>query len=243
MKLMTLNIWGGHVRQPLIEFIKANRDVDIFCLQEVYHNAVERISIEEREVSLNIFSELQAILSDHDAFFRPVVNNIYGLGMLVKKDIDVIDEGEVFIHENPNYIGRGPTHSRNLQWLQYECNNVIHSVINVHALWNGKGKTDTPERVAQSKKIKDFMSTINTSKILCGDFNLRPDTESIKLIETGMSNLINEYGVKSTRSDLYTKSEKYADYIFVSPEISVNSFEVLNVEVSDHLPLLLDYHT
>lgn len=239
---MTLNIWGGHVKQPLIDFIKSNRDVDIFCLQEVYHNALERVSLEEREVSLNILSELQAILTEHDAFFRPVVNDIYGLGMLVKKKIDVIDEGEIIIHENPNYIGRGPTHSRNLQWLQYQSNNSIHSVFNVHALWNGKGKTDTPERVAQSKKIKEFISTINTPKILCGDFNLRPDTESIKLIESGLNNLINEYGVQSTRSGLYTKAEKFADYIFVSPEIKVKSFEVLNIEVSDHLPLVLNYN-
>lgn len=242
MKLMTLNIWGGHVKQSLLEFIQSNKDVDIFCLQEVYHNASCKISTEDREVSLNIFSELQAILSDHNAFFRPVVDSIYGIGMLVRKNIDVLNEGELTIHENPTYQGRGPTHSRNLQWLQYRSDNTIFSVVNVHALWNGKGKFDCPERIAQSKKIKAFISTINTPKIMCGDFNLRPDTESIKLIETGMDNLIKKYDIRSTRSSLYPKEEKFADYIFTSPEIRINSFKVLNNEVSDHLPLLLDYN-
>jgi len=241
MKLMSLNIWGGHVKTPLIEFVKSHSDVDIFCLQEVYNNAKSKISTEDRVVSLNILSELQAILTEHHAFFRPIVNNIYGIGILVKKEIDVIDEGDIIIHENLHYAGSGPAHSRNLQWLQYQSHNSIYSVFNVHALWNGQGKTDTPERIAQSKNIKKFISTINTPKILCGDLNLRPDTESIKLIESQMNNLIKIYDIHSTRSNLYPKEEKFADYIFTSPDININSFKVLDVEVSDHLPLLVDY--
>lgn len=242
MKLMTLNIWGGHIREPLLNFIKSYRDVDIFCLQEVYRNATDKISTDDRVLSLNIFTELQDILTEHNAIFKPVVDNVFGIGMFVKNEIDVLDEGEIIIHDNPNYDGKGPTHSRNLQWLQYQYDNVIYSVLNVHALWNGKGKTDTPERIAQSQKIKQFMSTINTPKILCGDFNLRPDTDSIKLIEQGMTNLIKTYDIQSTRSNFYKKSEKYADYILVSPEIKVNGFQVLSVDVSDHLPLLLQYN-
>lgn len=238
---MTLNIWGGHVKKPLLDFINCNQDIDIFCLQEVYHQAENKISTEEREVSLNIFSELHALLPHHQAFFRPVVEGIYGIGMLVKKELDILDEGEITIHENPYYPGRGPTHSRNLQWLRYRNKNNIYSVFNVHALWNGRGKTDTPERIAQSQKIKEFISAIKTPKILCGDFNLRPDTESIKLLESEMNNLITKYNIHSTRSHLYPKEEKFADYIFTSPEIRINSFEVLQNEVSDHLPLLLDY--
>jgi endonuclease/exonuclease/phosphatase family metal-dependent hydrolase len=240
---MTLNIWGGHVKAPLLEFVKSHRKIDIFCLQEVYHNALHKISTEDREVSLNIFSEIHAILTEHNIFFRPVVENIYGIGMLVKKHIDVLGEGEIIIHENLNYLGRGPTHSRNLQWLKYKNHNQIHSVLNVHALWNGKGKTDSSERIAQSTKINEFISTLNTPTILCGDFNLRPDTTSIKLIEgkMNMNNLIKKYDIHSTRSQLYQKAEKFADYIFTSPEIIINSFEVIDTEVSDHLPLLLDY--
>ncbi|MGL6035657.1 MAG: hypothetical protein ACRC0B_00600 [Legionella sp.] len=39
MKLITLNIWGGYIRNPLLEFIHEHKDIDIFCLQEVYNNA------------------------------------------------------------------------------------------------------------------------------------------------------------------------------------------------------------
>ena len=39
MKLVTLNIWGGHLYEPLLDFFEHNREVDIFCLQEVYCQA------------------------------------------------------------------------------------------------------------------------------------------------------------------------------------------------------------
>lgn len=242
MKLMTLNIWGGHVEQPLLEFIQKHRDVDIICLQEVYANAPKKISTEDRKVNLNILAEIQAILSDHTAYFRPVVENIFGIGTFIKSKYEVLGEGDITIHNNPNYSGGGPTHSRNLQWLEYKGDGHTYSVLHVHALWNGNGKTDTPDRLAQSQRIRNFMNAINTPIIMCGDFNLRPDTESVSILEKGMRNLIKEYDIQSTRSSLYTKAEKFADYIFTSPQIKVNAFDVLPDEVSDHLALVIDYN-
>ena len=241
MKLITLNIWGGHVRDPLLNFIISHRDIDIFCFQEVYHNAQNKISCDDRLVSLNIFSELQALLPEHQAFFKPVVDNIYGISIFVKKDLNILGEGDIRIHENPLYVGTGPSHPRNLQWLEYSHNNQNYFILNVHGLWNGMGKTDTPERIAQSRKIRDFMEKIQAPKILCGDFNLRPDTESLKIIEQDMYNHVRINNVFSTRTSWYPKEEKFADYIFTSPEIAVNTFKVLEDEVSDHSPLFLDF--
>lgn len=241
MQLITLNIWGGHVRNPLLQFIDSYREVDIFCFQEVYHKAQERISTDDRKLSFNIFSEMHSLLPDHHAFFRPVVKD-YGIGMFIKKGIEVMAEGEICIYNNPSYCGHGPTHSRNLQWIKYRINNEVHTVMNVHGLWNGKGKTDCPERIAQSQRIRNFMDSIDTPKILCGDFNLRPDTQSVKMLEKGMHNLIQTYKITSTRTSFYPKEEKFADYVFTSPEISINAFKKLEAEVSDHSPLLLDFH-
>ena len=103
------------------------------------------------------------------------------------------------------------------------------------------GKKDSPERIAQSKRIKAFMDTINIPKIVCGDFNLRPDTTSMQIVDEGMTNLVKVHKVTSTRTSLYSKEEKFADYILVSPEISVHKFSVLSDVVSDHAPLLLDF--
>jgi endonuclease/exonuclease/phosphatase family metal-dependent hydrolase len=85
------------------------------------------------------------------------------------------------------------------------------------------------------------MDVTKGKKILCGDFNLLPNTESIAMLEKGMKNLVKEYGITSTRSHHYTKEHKFADYIIVSTDIKVANFEVLQEPVSDHLPLLLEF--
>jgi endonuclease/exonuclease/phosphatase family metal-dependent hydrolase len=115
--------------------------------------------------------------------------------------------------------------------------------MNVHGLWNGMGKTDTPERIAQSQKIRNFMDTLNTPKILCGDFNLRPETESLKMLKKDMKNLVQIYNFPSTRSNHYPKrnEEPFADYVLTCPKITVTHFTVLEDQVSDHMPLLLEF--
>lgn len=241
MQLITLNIWGGHVKKPLLNFIDANKSVDIVCLQEVYHQADKKVSTDDREVSLDIFSEISTLLSEHQGFFCPTVNHYYGLAIFIKKNITVLNEGEIFIHENPHYIGLGPTHSRKLQWLECQSNGKEFVIMNVHGLWNGNGKTDSPPRIEQSMRIKKFLDTFTVPKILCGDFNLRPNTDSIKILEEGMQNLIRDHHITSTRTSLYPKEEKFADYTFASRDINVRSFRVLSDEVSDHCPLFLDF--
>jgi endonuclease/exonuclease/phosphatase family metal-dependent hydrolase len=242
MKLITLNMWGGHIYDPLVEFIKSYREVDIFCLQEVYDDAPEKISTEERKVCLTLFSDLQKLLPHHTGFFGAVVDGVYGNAIFVSNKLEVLDEGNVNIHDNPHYPGRGPTHSRNLQWIQCLVGQHIYSIFNVHGLWNGRGKADSPERIIQSERIRRFIDTLNTPKILCGDFNLRPDTESVKILEAGMTNHITLSHVTSTRTRYYTKPEKFADYIFTSPEVPVKAFSVLPDQVSDHAPLLIEFY-
>lgn len=241
MKLITLNIWGGRIKKPFTDFIKSNQDIDIFCFQELYHHAPPKFSEHYEAICPEIFSELQKWLPNHNSFFRAALDDVYGVGIFIKKGINILEEGEVQIYEKINYSGVGGDHSRNMQWIKCSIQGNIYTIFNVHGLWNGKGKTDTTERIKQSERIRKFMDTVNTSKILCGDFNLRPDTKSVEILSKGMVDLVKTSGVTSTRTSLYTKEEKFADYIFVSPDIKVKNFQVLPHEVSDHSPLLLEF--
>ena len=237
MKIVSLNTWGGRVYKPLLEFFKTHSDVDVFCLQEVYHNAVtEVVKKENFEDALNLHTDIQEILTEYQGYFRPHVDNCYGLAIFAKKDLKVEEEGDIMIFNVHDYK-KGANHSRNLQYLKLK--NL--TIANVHGLWNGKGKTDTEERLDQSKIIKGFLETTNTPNVLCGDLNLLPDTKSIEILElAGMKNLIKEFAVTSTRTSYYTKPEKFADYMFVTPDINVVDFKVLPEEVSDHSALLLE---
>jgi endonuclease/exonuclease/phosphatase family metal-dependent hydrolase len=72
-----------------------------------------------------------------------------------------------------------------------------------------------------------------------------PETESIKMLDNLGTNLIKEFKINNTRNEIswkkYHNRQSFADYIFVSPDIRVNKFEVPYNLVSDHLPLVLEF--
>ena len=250
MKLITLNIWGGQLYKPLIEFIKKQQSVDIFCFQEVLNGKKG----EKTEVILNapnavsdIYSQIQDILSGHQGYFAPAQSE-EGIAIFVKKSIAVAKEGNIFVYRTRNSYekGRAETLGRNLQYVQFKINDKHFAVANLHGLWARGGKGDTPERIEQFKKVKEFLNTIKGEKILCGDFNLWPNTESMAILEEKMKNLVRNYNISSTRShfydsDVYDKDDLFADYIMVSNDIKVLGFKALAVDVSDHLPLYLEF--
>ncbi len=253
MRIISLNTWGGRAgKEKLLDFFKKYADTtDIFCLQEIWAEAYKHLDghlaggvvINNEEILVHGLREISATLPNHMPFFRPHHGDNYGLLMLVHKKLIIVEEGEVFVHKHKGYVVEGDAgnHARNIQYVTVETDAGPLTVINFHGLWNGKGKTDTEERIQQSKNILEFTSKLKGEYVLCGDFNLLPDTESIKLFETvGLRNLIKEYGISSTRTSFYKKPEKHADYMFVTKGIQVKDFKVLPDEVSDHAPLLID---
>ncbi len=253
MKIITLNTWGGRAgKEKLLSFFKKyQQTTDIFCLQEIW-SAPNKYLQAKSAAGQNLsdaclmtqgMQAISQLLSGYQAYFRPQFMDNYGLMTLVKKDLLVKKEGELFVYKHREYTPEGDVanHARNIQYITLETSTSPLTVINFHGLWNGKGKTDSEDRLLQSKNISNFIQTLKGECILCGDFNLRPDTQSIKILEdANLKNLIKEYKILSTRTSLYTKPEKFADYVFVTPNIKVKNFVVLPEEVSDHTALQIE---
>lgn len=254
MKIICLNIWGGRAgREKVLEFFNAHKDADIFCLQEVWsapYPELENIEVAGKSfgydrVMTEALQDISNILVDHTPHFRPHYGDNYGLLVFVKNTVELIEEGEIYVYKEKEHIPEGDpgNHACNLQYLKIEEEGKEYTVLNFHGLWNGQGKGDSPDRIAQSEKIISFLQATDPKRfILCGDFNLLPDTESIKLIEKNLNahNLIAEHGITSTRTSLYTKEPKFADYVFTGSGIVVKDFKVLPDEVSDHAPLYVE---
>lgn len=245
LSIISLNTWGGRVGNKLIEFFNNNQDVDIFCLQEIFNEGKDdplEVSSQPNNKDYNLLFKIQAALPNHVAYFRPSIKEYYGLAIFVKKGITVLEEGEEFVYRHKGYIPEGNLgfHARNIQHIKTILNGKELFVINFHGLWNGQGKTDTEDRIKQSENIISYIEKLPHDVILCGDFNLYPDTESIKRIEQkGLRNLIKENNIQSTRTSFYTNPDKFADYVFVTKTINVDSFEIMKEEVSDHCAMRL----
>jgi endonuclease/exonuclease/phosphatase family metal-dependent hydrolase len=253
MKLICLNTWGGRAgSERLLAFLDSHRDADFICLQEVWSAPYENLEgflagadeIAQSEIMVYGKQEINALLGGHKGFFHPNHLNDYGLMTLVSKRLRVVASGDVFVHKERGYVPQGNLglHARNLQFVKVHGPWRPLSVMNFHGLWNGKGKGDSDERIAQSRRILDFLSGRPEPFVLCGDFNLLPGAESLRMLESaGLRNLVAEFGVTSTRTGLYARPERFADYILVSDGIDVRDFRVLPDEVSDHAPLLLEF--
>jgi endonuclease/exonuclease/phosphatase family metal-dependent hydrolase len=253
LRIVTLNTWGGRAgKDELLQFFEREKDnVDIFCLQEIwrapYHEfdgvAAGGVSIDHTKILTDGLQKISAQLPDHVAYFRPSFGDNYGLLTLVRKSLVVSLEGDHYVHKDKSFVPVDDIgeYARNIQYVTLRIAGEPVTVCNFHGLWNGRGKTDSPDRILQSKNIVQFLSQFSGAHIVCGDFNLLPDTTSVQILEdAGLVNLITAHGVTSTRTHFYTKPEKFADYIFVSPDVEVKNFRVLPDAVSDHAPLFLD---
>ncbi|MBP9686286.1 MAG: endonuclease/exonuclease/phosphatase family protein [Candidatus Doudnabacteria bacterium] len=245
MRIVVLNVWGGRVQSAFTDFFRKYADkVDVFCLQEVYKDASGpfRETPFEAVAKLESFSVLEKLLPEHELIFHPSFRDAYGICICIRKSLRILEVGESFIYKYKGYVPDGDMgrHARNMQYAVVDNASPL-TIVNVHALWNGLGKGDSDERLDQSKNIVRTLNELPKPVVLCGDFNLDPNTESIQMIErTSLRNLIGEYSITSTRTPLYEKPGKFADYCFVSPGVHVKDFQVLPDVVSDHAPLLLE---
>lgn len=245
LKLLLLNIWGGRVTDPLLAFIHKHQDIDIFCFQEVFNTKYELVRPAIKDSVNNIFQLISDRLPDHQGFFCSEQDEEEGIAMFIRRSISVNKVDHIFVHRWKNAmhmeIGEdGRMLGRALQYAEIHWNNQPLLIAHFHGLWNGQGKTDSPDRLEQSQKTIEFLRKFPGSKILMTDLNVFPETESLKILEKDLKNLIKEYNITSTRSSLYQKPSKYADYVLVSPDIKVANFKVLPDIVSDHAPLLLE---
>ncbi|MBI4084959.1 MAG: endonuclease/exonuclease/phosphatase family protein [Candidatus Liptonbacteria bacterium] len=261
MKLICLNIWGGKVYEPFMKFVREQSEsTDIFCFQEVFRSPRKDIETSNWD-RIHILNELAEALPEFNYVFHPVISGVdnkgpvnfdleMGQAEFVRKNIPIASSGEIqiFSPENGSSAGKGAFLPRNFGYFRISLGNKILTVINIHGFtFRNDKKLDRPERLEQSRLIKEFALKENNPVIICGDFNILPHTESVKAFEGPFIDLIKKYGISTTRSKISpwygTSGElKFSDYAFVSPEINVSNFQVPDVGISDHLPLIVEFN-
>jgi len=234
MRIIFLNCWYAKTKKVFFDFVKENSlSTDIFCFQEV---------------SPKLFEKLRRLLPKYHGVYATenkmeLLGYIYGQAIFVQRDLVIISSGKINLYRQViNDVGY-------MQYADMRINGKMIYFANIHGKARPGHKKDTPARLRQSKLITDFLKNKPGSKIIGGDFNLLPETKSIKLIEAaGYKNLIKDFAIQATRNKLSWESLKkgeekqyFADYVFVSPEVKVKNLSVPNVEISDHLPMVLDF--
>ena len=131
-------------------------------------------------------------------------------------------------------------------WVSFLYGNSKWNILNFHGLPEPGNKLDTTERLLSSEKIIQIAKSMTGKIVIGGDFNLLPETQSVKMFENAdFKNLISDFKIDTTRNEnawrLYPNNKQlYADFCFTSQNCKINSFEVPKNLYSDHLPLILD---
>lgn len=260
MQLITVNIWGGKIFDPLFNFIAKHKNkTDFFLFQEVFRSNREVITHHSHS---NVLKDLVEALPQFNHYYSPTAEGHdtrgpvdfpldFGQATFIKSEINVSNQGNIFVHRSfnkpgPYYPDGRVDFPRNFIFSEIEKEGKKFQILNLHGFWEPAPKHDTEQRLRQSQIIIDHVQQTGLPTILAGDFNLGINTQSLKMFENnGFRNLVKESGALTTRSTLYHNKwrshDKFADYILTTKGIWVTDFKVMRAKVSDHLPLFLKF--
>lgn len=230
MRIIFLNAWNGQQASEIRSFLAGQAPVtDVFCFQEAYDD-FRSIAAE----FLHDFTELQAYAL---AFEDPVTGTEdFALATYVRKSLQLTASDTLMSESRVRGLG--------IHVALTSQNGPLH-IVNYHGISVPDDKLDTPDRLDQSRMLVQYLANLNGPCVLGGDFNLIPNTEAYRMIkDAGFKELIVGHKIETTRNHLYwdrgVQRLAYSDYIFVSEAVTINSFTVPQLEISDHLPLLLE---
>jgi len=214
-------------KDETLKFIDVHKNLtDIFAFQEVDQDCRDAVSVKLNSFNLH-YSEKTGINNEQ-----------YFLGIWVNKKYKVISHNDVFGNEKT---------LPQAQHLEVALDGKIINIINFHGLPKPGDKLDTPERIQASRILINYLQKLKGEIIFGGDFNLDPQSKSLLVFEIlGLKNLITKFKITNTRNEVvwrqFPETKQYfSDYIFTTPTVLTSNLQVPYSEMSDHLPMILDW--
>lgn len=249
MKFICLNVWnGGILWEPMVEFLRSEQP-DMLVMQEVFHTqGIPQAPYE------NTIQSLQKEIDLPHSVFAPAFLNVHA-GQSIQKGNAVmskfpLEQQDAIFYDHPyaeaddsGKEGQDYTNlPRNLQHVVVKTGKVDLNIFNTQGIWGWDG-LDNPRRIVMGEKIIQAVSG-KDHVILAGDFNVNEPSQTIQNIGRKLTNVF--AGERTSSFNLqHKKHPGYAvavvDFIFVTPDIHVQSHTSPQVNASDHLPLVMEF--
>lgn len=244
IKIITINIEAGRLMDNLVAFVAAHRP-DILLLQEVF------TSPESPDPRFHVLEALHKTLPHHHldraATYDTVRDGVrVEAGNAILSKFPFVDRSVVFygIRYASHYvelIDDFSTVPRNLQHVQLDGRGTTLHVFNTHGIW-GIDPSLTTARLHMSQVIVEQIRG-RAPVVLGGDFNTVADTPPIDMLEQHLTNVF-KGKIQSTLNMRRKRHPVYAtlalDMLFVSKDVAITQAECPEVNISDHLPLIME---
>lgn len=262
MKLISLNtaIFQAN-NSHLFKFFK-DQNADFVCLQEISRGLED--SVDKKYITIDPINKATTSLKYF--FYGPStvfsdfkVNNYHGapfsftfggqleFGNYTRSRFEILKAQNIFIENHFTYnidLSRWPEEEyRAVLVTDHIVKGKKLRILNYHGIWS-RDKLGSKRTLRANKLIYNLALQAEGEVIICGDFNLFPHTSPMKIFEKNLISLVDKFKIKTTRpasNELSSSKRNVVDYVWVSSGVKVNKFQVPDVEVSDHLPLILDF--
>lgn len=242
MKLIQLNTWSCKLSTEIVKLFQEEQP-DIVCMQEVVQASFGGKILETVD-------EITDFYPFSDYYYTPLVEFAFmhhraSRGNMIASQYPLTSKNELWTHgqytEDFDYVDSGGYNvARNIVHATITNQPVPVHVLTLHGYHLKENKNGNEETLRACKQLLDYAKELEGAVIITGDFNLAPNSESIKLLEKDFKNLSTEFNLATTRNHLTSKTE-VCDYIFTSSNVKIESFSMSETVVSDHNALILEF--
>lgn len=239
MKLLQLNTWSCNLAPEIAKLLQREQP-DIVCLQEV-------ISTEQTGKVLQSLEEIVVEVSYEYVYYSPLaqfrfMHGTASRGNAILSKYPLVDTGTFWTHGEfqPDFdYSMGWNSARGVAYATAQTPEGDIRVVTTHGYHIKMHKNGDDETLRACRQIDEFVRNLDGPVVLTGDFNLVPESESMRVFDGTLRNLTREANLNTTRNYLTTKTE-VCDYI-LTRDIEVRRFAALDDVVSDHQALLLEF--
>jgi endonuclease/exonuclease/phosphatase family metal-dependent hydrolase len=246
LKVISLNMWwGGHLFPQLLGFLKSE-DADVILLQEVYDSREPDLPQNYHSMAVlqaklnypqNIFA--QAYLEKKDNYLIPHGNAI--VTKLPVKEFTqsfMTEPTKSYYQDTPEYW---PIMPALLQHAQLEAGGQEVNFYNMHGVWDMDGDNYSQRR-QQMVEVILSQTKNKPNVILAGDSNAKPTNPAMRNLEKQLKPVFGS-DLKTTFNMRRKDNPGYAtaavDLMYTSPDMKVLSRDCPDIDISDHLPLVV----
>ena len=247
IKVVSINVYvGGRIWHSLVDFIKSEKP-DILLLQEVFNGNNKslpnhyRTYEEFKNLGFKSSAFEQAFVYEDENGLNPEGNAVFSKFEIISSEMFALNDAE-FAVSYKDIPENWPVLPRIAQLCKVDVSGTEVNIVNVQGVWDLAGDNPSEARQQMISAILDKTNGLN-NVIIAGDTNANINNPLLRRLEVAYkpvfgSELKSTFNMKRKTNPGYATAA--VDLMFVSQDIKVITKEVPQVDISDHLPLVVE---